>query len=59
VFGGKEGQAPKQIRDEAVDLIVRKSQPFLAVPDRRNVACLPSRVISEILEAEDLRSGGR
>eukprot|EP00419_Tripos_fusus_P029969 CAMPEP_0172726820 /NCGR_PEP_ID=MMETSP1074-20121228/91329_1 /TAXON_ID=2916 /ORGANISM="Ceratium fusus, Strain PA161109" /LENGTH=616 /DNA_ID=CAMNT_0013553913 /DNA_START=34 /DNA_END=1886 /DNA_ORIENTATION=+ len=55
VPGAEDGQALKQIRDEAVDLIVHKFQPFLAMPDMRYALVhLPSSVISEILEAEDL-----
>lgn len=55
VPGAEDGQALKQIRDEAVDLIVHKFQPFLAMQDMRYALVhLPSSIISEILEAEDL-----
>lgn len=53
--GTDDGAALRQIRDGAVELIVRKFQPFLANPEMRTALLrLPATVLSEILEADDL-----
>lgn len=53
--GTDDGAALRQIRDGAVELIVRKFQPFLAIPEMCNALMqLPATVLAEILEADDL-----
>lgn len=55
VPGTDDGTALRQIRDSAVELIVRKFQPFLAVPEMLSALLqLPGSVLAEILEADDL-----
>lgn len=57
--GTDDGVALRQIRDGAVELIVRKFQPFLAEPEMRTALLrLPATVLAEILEADDLRVAG-
>mmetsp|Transcript_39011 Transcript_39011/g.64271 ORF Transcript_39011/g.64271 Transcript_39011/m.64271 type:complete len:567 (+) Transcript_39011:42-1742(+) len=53
--GTDDGAALRQIREGAVELIVRKFQPFLAIPEMRTAMMrLPANVLIEILEADDL-----
>lgn len=53
--GTDDGVPLRQIRDGAVQLIVQKFQPFLSVPEMsKALMCLPSTVLSEILESDDL-----
>jgi len=53
--GTDDGAALRQIREGAVELIVRKFQPFLATPEMRTALLrLPAAVLGEILEADDL-----
>jgi len=53
--GTDDGAALKQIREGALDLIVRKFQPFLAMPEMHTALLrLPTSVLVEILEADDL-----
>eukprot|EP00927_Polykrikos_kofoidii_P055831 TRINITY_DN50026_c0_g1_i1.p1 TRINITY_DN50026_c0_g1~~TRINITY_DN50026_c0_g1_i1.p1 ORF type:complete len:619 (-),score=116.25 TRINITY_DN50026_c0_g1_i1:144-2000(-) len=53
--GTDDGAALRQIRDGAVELIVRKFQPFLAIPEMRTALLrLPADVLAEILEADDM-----
>lgn len=53
--GTDDGEALRQIRGGAVDLIVRKFQPFLAIQEMRTALLrLPASVLTEILEADDL-----
>lgn len=53
--GTDDGAALRQIRDGAVDLIVRKFQPFLANPEMRTALLrLPAQVLAEVLEEENL-----
>jgi len=55
VPGAEDGAALRQIRDEAVELLVRKFQPFLAnLEMRQALVRLPGSVLAEILEADDL-----
>lgn len=53
--GTDDGAALGRIRVGAVELIVRKFQPFLAIGEMRAALLrLPSHVLAEILEADDL-----
>jgi len=53
--GTDDGAALRKIREGAVELIVRKFQPFLAIPEMRTALLrLPAAVLVEILEADDL-----
>lgn len=53
--GTDDGAALRQIREGAVDLIVRRFQPFLAIPEMRTALLrLPVAVLAEILELDDL-----
>mmetsp|Transcript_110590 Transcript_110590/g.276997 ORF Transcript_110590/g.276997 Transcript_110590/m.276997 type:complete len:598 (-) Transcript_110590:130-1923(-) len=57
--GTDDGAALRQIRDGAVELIVRKFQPFLANPEMRTALLrLPAAVLAEILEADDMLVAG-
>eukprot|EP00913_Durusdinium_trenchii_P010498 g9843.t1 len=50
-----QGAALRQIRDGAVDLIVRKFQPFLTNTEMKTALLrLPARVLVEILDADEL-----
>lgn len=54
--GTDDGAALSRIREAAVELVVRKFQPFLARPEmRKAVLRLPSAILAEILECEELR----
>jgi len=53
--GTDDGTALRQIRDSAIELIIRKFQPFLAVPEMRAaLLSLPGHVIAEILEDDGI-----
>ncbi|CAL1146789.1 unnamed protein product [Cladocopium goreaui] len=53
--GTDDGAALRQIRDGAVDLIVRKFQPFLTNAEMKTALLrLPARVLVEILQADEL-----
>lgn len=53
--GTDDGAALRQIRDGAVDLIVRKFQPFLTNGEMKTALLrLPARVLVEILDADEL-----
>lgn len=53
--GTDDGAALRQIREEAVELVVRKFQPFLSNTEMRAALLrLPGTVLAEILEADDL-----
>merc|ERR1719401_2955007 len=53
--GTDDGAALGQIREGAVELIVRKFQPFLAIKEMHAALLqLPASVLVEILEADDL-----
>merc|ERR1719272_2414519 len=53
--GTDDGAALRQIREGAVELIVQKFQPFLAIQEMRTALLrLPASVLIEILEADDL-----
>eukprot|EP00401_Gymnodinium_catenatum_P074509 CAMPEP_0117502404 /NCGR_PEP_ID=MMETSP0784-20121206/23795_1 /TAXON_ID=39447 /ORGANISM="" /LENGTH=573 /DNA_ID=CAMNT_0005297685 /DNA_START=32 /DNA_END=1753 /DNA_ORIENTATION=- len=53
--GTDDGVALQQLREGAVELVVRKFQPFLANPEMRSALLrLPDHVLVEILEADDL-----
>eukprot|EP00971_Amphidinium_carterae_P109260 2163612-Amphidinium_carterae.1 len=55
VPGTDDGAALRKIREGAIDLIVRKFQPFLANPEMRKALLqLPAPVLAEILEADEL-----
>lgn len=55
VPGTDDGAALRQIREEAVELLVRKFQPFLADQEMRQALVrLPGSVLAEIMEADDL-----
>ncbi|CAE7263195.1 abpC [Symbiodinium natans] len=53
--GTDDGAALRQIRDGAVDLIVKKFQPFITNNDMKTALLrLPARVLAEILDADEL-----
>ena len=53
--GTDDGAALRQIRDGAVELIVRKFQPFLTNSEMKTALLrLPARVLVEILDADEL-----
>lgn len=53
--GTDDGAALRQIRDGAVDLIVKKFQPFVTNSDMKTALLrLPARVLAEILDADEL-----
>eukprot|EP00931_Biecheleriopsis_adriatica_P086289 TRINITY_DN6099_c0_g1_i2.p1 TRINITY_DN6099_c0_g1~~TRINITY_DN6099_c0_g1_i2.p1 ORF type:complete len:559 (-),score=108.17 TRINITY_DN6099_c0_g1_i2:84-1760(-) len=53
--GTDDGAALRQIREGAVDLVVRKFQPFLTNAEMRTALLwLPAHVLVEILESDDL-----
>ncbi|CAE7740529.1 trim71 [Symbiodinium pilosum] len=53
--GTDDGAALRQIRDGAVDLIVKKFQPFVTNSDMKTALLrLPARVLAEILNADEL-----
>lgn len=53
--GTDDGAALRQIREGAVELIVRKFQPFLTNHEMKTALLrLPARVLAEILEADEL-----
>lgn len=57
--GTDDGAALKQIREGAVDLIVQKFQPFLAIPEMHTALMrLPAAVLGEILADDDLLVAG-
>jgi len=57
--GTDDGAALRQIREGAVELIVRKFQPFYANPEMRTAMLrLPATVLAEILESDDLLVAG-
>lgn len=53
--GTDDGAALRQIREGAVELIVRKFQPFLAIKEMATALLrLPPNVLAEILDSDDL-----
>jgi len=53
--GTDDGAALRQIRDGAVDLVVKKFQPFVTNSDMKTALLrLPARVLAEILDADEL-----
>ncbi|CAJ1390007.1 unnamed protein product, partial [Effrenium voratum] len=57
--GTDDGAALRMIRDGAVDLIVKKFQPFLTSSEmKRALLRLPARVLAEILDSDELLVAG-
>eukprot|EP00929_Paragymnodinium_shiwhaense_P042272 TRINITY_DN21897_c0_g2_i1.p1 TRINITY_DN21897_c0_g2~~TRINITY_DN21897_c0_g2_i1.p1 ORF type:complete len:631 (+),score=119.56 TRINITY_DN21897_c0_g2_i1:155-2047(+) len=53
--GTEDGSALQQLRENAVDLVVRKFQPFLAQPEMKDAMFrLPSSILCDILQADEL-----